>query len=73
MASCAPLASPDAYQATRMRASEALETVRSRPLASYQRSASTANDWCSQAVERPREVSVTVRESPSVEAKTAPA
>ena len=35
VASCAPLASPDAYQATRMRASEALETVRSRPLASY--------------------------------------
>ena len=71
--SCAPLASSEAYQATRMRASEAFETVWSRPLASYQRPASIANDWCSQAVARPREVSVIAREPPADATRAAPA
>ena len=71
--SCAPLASSEAYQATRTRASEAFETARSRPPASYQRPPSTAKDWCSQAVELPREVSMAPREPSSETTRTAPA
>ena len=73
MESCAPLASSEAYQAIRMRASAALDTGRSRPEASYQRPPSTAKDWCSQAVARPREVSAMAREPPSDTTAASPA
>ena len=55
-----------------MRASEAFETVRSRPRASYHLPACTAKDWCSQAVAPPFEVSAINRE-PSADETTASA
>ena len=71
--SCAPLASSEAYQATRMRARATSETGRSRPAASYQRPPSTVTAWCSQAVAAPREVREADRELPSDATRASPA
>ena len=71
--SCGPLASSEAYQATRMRARATSETGRSRPAASYQRPPSTVTAWCSQAVAAPREVREADREPPSEATRASPA
>ena len=71
--SCGPLASSEAYQATRMRARPALGPGQSRPAAWYQRPPSTVKDWCSQATAVPFEVSDAAREPPSEVTRAFPA